>query len=187
MQPRTLRKPLDDDCLLDGELHPSIRLRLSRIREIPLAAMANLRGVERDGGKAFAVWEWVEGRTLEELLPTLDEARRRKLHDDVRLLVERLHGCGIVHGNLHSRNIIIDDHGQVHLTHASPLLHSDEEVDWRAIEEVFGASSRADAASGGEQISVRKVRRRAVFGAIVAAIAGLLITVSIAWYASVHS
>jgi hypothetical protein len=41
-------KKLDDDCLLDGQLHPSIKLRLERVRELPVRCVANFLGVERD-------------------------------------------------------------------------------------------------------------------------------------------
>src|SRR5687768_5806805 len=41
-------KPLDRDCLLKNGLHPSIRERLARVRELALAGVANLYGVERD-------------------------------------------------------------------------------------------------------------------------------------------
>src|SRR5438067_5806613 len=42
-------KALDNDCLLKkGTLHPSIRDRLARVRELALTGVANLYGVERD-------------------------------------------------------------------------------------------------------------------------------------------
>src|ERR671912_347757 len=43
-------KPLESDCVLKGKgtLHPSIKERLSRVRELALAGVANLYGVERD-------------------------------------------------------------------------------------------------------------------------------------------
>src|SRR5262245_61809492 len=51
-------KRLDDDCLLDGHLHPAIRQRLNRIRELPLGSVANLIGVERVDGVAQLLWEF---------------------------------------------------------------------------------------------------------------------------------
>ena len=47
------RKPLSDDCLLGGELHPSIAERLARVRELPVSSIANFYGVSRD---EQAVW-----------------------------------------------------------------------------------------------------------------------------------
>jgi len=183
---RAVLKPLDKDCLLDGDLHPSIRLRLSRVRELPMTSVANLHGVERVGEQAFLIWDFAPGRTLEELLPTLDAAKRLRLKQDVSIVVQRMHGHGIVHGALHERNIIVDDRGQVRLTHVSPLLHNEETKDLAAVEQMFAslspAAAEAVSAADGEPL-----RARAIFGAVVALIAGVLITVSIVWYASVHS
>ena len=41
-------KRMDDDCLLRGQLHPSIRERLARVRELAHGGVANLYGVARD-------------------------------------------------------------------------------------------------------------------------------------------
>ena len=43
---------MDHDCLLRGQLHPSIRERLSRVRELAHGGVANLYGVGRDGGES---------------------------------------------------------------------------------------------------------------------------------------
>ena len=60
--PSVVRKRLDDDCLLDGQLHPSIRQRLERVRELPLTGVANLIGVEKNNaGVAELVWQFVTG------------------------------------------------------------------------------------------------------------------------------
>src|SRR5687767_13638500 len=45
-------KKMDDDCLLRGQLHPSIRERLGRVRELAHGGVANLYGVARDGAAA---------------------------------------------------------------------------------------------------------------------------------------
>ena len=42
-------KKMDDDCLLRGQLHPSIKERLARVRELAHGGVANLYGVARDG------------------------------------------------------------------------------------------------------------------------------------------
>ena len=127
---KTIVKRLDDDCLLDGQLHPSIRQRLERVRELPLRGVANLLGVERGGdseGAANLVWEYVPGRPLEEV--TGDEPTWRRLCREVILAVEALHAAGIVHGAIHGRNVIVTDAGEVRLTHVSPLLYTDPEQD----------------------------------------------------------
>ena len=46
-------KRLDDDCLLHGQLHPSIRERLARVREVAHKGVASLHGVERRDGVAY--------------------------------------------------------------------------------------------------------------------------------------
>jgi serine/threonine protein kinase len=123
-------KRLDEDCLLDGQLHPSIRQRLERVRELPLRGVANLLGVERhaDGeGVAQLVWEYVPGRPLEEVAG--DEATWRRICREVILAVEALHSTGIVHGAIHARNIIVSGAGEIRLTHVSPLLYSDPDQD----------------------------------------------------------
>ncbi|MEA2708669.1 MAG: hypothetical protein QOF78_1270 [Phycisphaerales bacterium] len=126
MQRRTVLKRLDDDCLLDGQLHPSIQLRLERVRELPVTAVANLLGVERDAaGVAHLLWEFIPGTPLAEVR----SADWLKMSREVVLAVQSLHAAGIVHGAIHSRNVIVDDAGQVRLTHVSPLLYSDPDHD----------------------------------------------------------
>src|SRR5436309_2586267 len=63
-------KRLDRDCLLKGQLHPNIKDRLARVRELALTGVATLYGVERDtgSGEAYLVWQFVEGTPLEEYL-----------------------------------------------------------------------------------------------------------------------
>ncbi len=113
-------KPLDDDCLLDGQLHPAIRQRLNRIRELPITGVANLVGVERVEGVAQLVWEFVPGQNLEEV--QADEKTWERIAREVILAIESLHAAGIVHGAIHERNAIVVRDGTVRLTHVSPLL-----------------------------------------------------------------
>jgi hypothetical protein len=113
-------KKLDDDCLLDGQLHPAIRQRLNRIRELPLTGVANLIGVERIDGTAQLVWEFVPGQNLEEI--HADAATWERIAREVILAIESLHAVGIVHGAIHERNVIVLHDGTVKLTHVSPLL-----------------------------------------------------------------
>jgi tRNA A-37 threonylcarbamoyl transferase component Bud32 len=123
----TSLKRLDEDCLLDGQLHPSIHERLSRVRELPLTQVANLIGVERVDGVAQLVWEFVPGRTLETIRG--DAPAWGKWAREVILAVEALHSTGIVHGAIHERNTIVDQRGEIRLTHVSPLLYSDTDHD----------------------------------------------------------
>jgi tRNA A-37 threonylcarbamoyl transferase component Bud32 len=119
-------KKLDDDCLLDGQLHPSIKLRLERVRELPVRCVANFLGVERDdAGVAQMVWEFVPGAPLVDL----KTADWLKLSREVVLAVQSLHAAGIVHGAIHAGNVILDDAGDIRLTHVSPLLYTDPDHD----------------------------------------------------------
>jgi serine/threonine protein kinase len=134
---RVVLKLLDEDCLLDGQLHPSIRQRLERVRELPLRGVANLLGVERGGGDgqetapapvfSCLVWEYVPGKPLKEVEG--DEATWRRICREVILSIEALHSTGIVHGAIHARNVIINEAGEIRLTHVSPLLYSDPDQD----------------------------------------------------------
>ncbi len=120
-------KPVDEDCLLTGGLHPSIKERLGRVRELAHAGVANLYSVERDAaGGAWLVWEYVGGNTLDDVLAA--RPTPRDLWIIVReliLAIEALHACGIVHGALHERNVLAEGTRHVRLTHVSPLLYTE--------------------------------------------------------------
>src|SRR4051812_8502450 len=58
-----LRK-MPGECVIDGQLHPLIKERLSRVREIAHAGLANLHGVGREGDGAWMIWEYVDGQTF---------------------------------------------------------------------------------------------------------------------------
>ncbi len=130
---KVVLKRLDPDCLLQGQLHPSIKERLARVRELALKTGANLHGVERDSHGAFLVWEFIEGLTLEESAAQLDSDRLTELAREIVLAVESQHALGIIHGALHARNVIIDDTGRPRITHISPLLYDEPSVDERAV------------------------------------------------------
>ncbi|HEY7088314.1 MAG TPA: hypothetical protein VH518_09515, partial [Tepidisphaeraceae bacterium] len=81
----TFRKRLDDDCLLDRQLHPSISERLNRVRELPLTDVANLHGVEVDRDGVWLVWQFIEGQTLEQwMLTNPKSSERRRLARELR-------------------------------------------------------------------------------------------------------
>src|SRR5687768_9643427 len=67
-------KILDEDCLWKNQLHPSIKDRLGRVRELAHTGVTNLYGVERADGLVYAVWEYVPGETLDQfaLSPACD-------------------------------------------------------------------------------------------------------------------
>lgn len=137
-------KELDPDCLLKGKgtLHPSIKDRLARVRELALAGVSNLYGVERDpaqGKQAWMIWEFVQGQTFDQFA-TESGCTPRQLALCARelvLTVDSLHMQGIVHGAIKGSNVIVLPGGGVRLTHVSPLLWSDPAEDMRAVIEML--------------------------------------------------
>ena len=201
---RVVLKMLEGDCLLKGQLHPMIKDRLGRVRELAHLGVANLHGAEREGERAFLVWECVEGITLEEYLREYvfdpeaqtrrepERARLAEIATQVLMHVEAMHALGIVHGGIHSRNVIVMPCGDVKLTHVSPLLYHEEVVDVEALRALMGEMGfdmgerqgslkelaeliRPGEAQAGEVDKTpegENLRRWALIGAIVAAIVG---------------
>lgn len=128
---RMVLKALDEDCLWKGQLHPNVKDRLARVRELAHSGVANLYGVEREGALTYLVWEYVDGITLEEFaaLPRCGHRDLLLLARELVLSVETLHARGIVHGSLKASNIIVGADGRAVLTHVSPLLYSDPAQD----------------------------------------------------------
>src|SRR5260221_2295814 len=128
-------KTLDEDCLWKGKLHPNIKDRLARVRELAHSGVANLYGVERDGSLTYLVWEFTQGQTIAERAasPQCGQRDFLLLARELVLGVEMLHARGIVHGTLKASNIIVDPDNRVVITHVSPLLYSDPSDDVRAV------------------------------------------------------
>jgi tRNA A-37 threonylcarbamoyl transferase component Bud32 len=131
-------KMLDPDCLLDGQLHPSVRERLARVRELAEKNVANLHGVERDGDYTFLVWDYIPGRSFAEASAAeLPHRELLQLSRELVLLVESLHAGGIVHGAITGGNVIVDPNRRLRLTHISPLLYADTRHDAHAVTELL--------------------------------------------------
>ncbi|MDP9172488.1 MAG: hypothetical protein M3O30_01300 [Planctomycetota bacterium] len=147
-------KLLGEDCLLRGKLHPSIRDRLARIRELAHVGVANLYGVERIEKQAFCVWEYIAGHPLNRAVARLDspDVFVRLIRETI-LAVEAMHSLGIVHGQIHAGNVIVDDLNRIHLTHLSPLLYDDPQADAVAVCEMVRTVS---AASGWQDCSIAR-------------------------------
>jgi serine/threonine protein kinase len=128
-------KKMDEDCLLGGDLHPSIRERLSRVRELAHAGVANLHGAARDGESAYMIWEFVPGQTFDQYIadPLRTQREILLLARELILSVDSLHMQGIVHGALIGGNVIVAPEGQVRLTHVSPLLYTDTATDIESV------------------------------------------------------
>jgi hypothetical protein len=128
---RVVLKRVDEDCLLGNQLHPSIKERLARVRELAHGGVANLHGVAREGESAWLIWEYVEGRTFDDYVadPGHTPLELLQLARELILAVDSLHSQGIVHGSLIGSNAIISPEGALRLIHVSPLLYTDMEVD----------------------------------------------------------
>jgi hypothetical protein len=121
-------KKLDDDCLHRQQLHPSIKDRLSHVRELAHPRMATLRSVERWNGLACMVWIYLDGNTWEDAAANTNR-NLPELCSALAATVDALHEIGIVHGSLHARNVIVRPDRQVWLTDVSPYLYTDPRAD----------------------------------------------------------
>jgi serine/threonine protein kinase len=144
---RILLKGLDPDCLLkEGTvLHPNIRERLSRVRELALTGVANFLGVCRDtengyeGYAAWLMWEYVDGQTFDEYAAATSRSDRDLVNAarELILTIDSLHLQGIVHGSIKGSNVLIDPSGAIRLTHVSPLLYNDPAEDAQSAVEML--------------------------------------------------
>ena len=103
-------KRLDPDCLHAPLLHPDVRDRLSRVRELAHAGVANLFGVGKDGATTpGSIWEYVEGKPFAAYASEHCRSPRELavLVRELVLTVESLHVQGIVHGAIHGGNVIV--------------------------------------------------------------------------------
>ena len=140
---RVVLKSLDLDCLANlgnlPKLHPNIRDRLARVSQLAHGRVANLHGVEHIQGQVYLVWEFAAGETLENWALRKDVSSKNLMlaAQELILTLEALHARGIVHGAVHGRNVIVDEHGKLKLTHISPLLYSDPQHDLNCVAELF--------------------------------------------------
>jgi tRNA A-37 threonylcarbamoyl transferase component Bud32 len=169
---KVVLKMLPPDCLLQGQLNPTVADRLRRIREVALTDVANLRGVERDGSSVFLVWDYVEGIPFDEY-----QGDRALLARELVRTMDHFHATGLVHGALHERNVVVDPSGRIKLIDVSPLLHLDPERDERAVRamcERIADKSVALTNTPGEESSAprRTLRRRTLCAALLLAMIG---------------
>jgi hypothetical protein len=169
-------KILPPDCLLEGALNPNIADRLRRVREIAMTDIANLRGVERDGNRAFLVWDFVPGVRIDEFAGDTTNLVR-----DLKQTVEHFHSTGLVHGALHAGNVLVDVSGRIWLIDVSPLLFLDPKRDEHAIESLCATMTReqhalVDLPKLAPRVRVRRRTLLAAMGVILFG-AGVAITI----------
>jgi serine/threonine protein kinase len=128
-------KKLDSDCLWNGSLHPNVKERLSRVRELAHPGVANLFGVSRDGDDAYLMWEYIEGTPVDQYAAAPERTARELavVARELILTVDLLHMQGLVHGALVPGNVIVMPHGGIRLAHLSPLLYTDPAVDAESV------------------------------------------------------
>jgi hypothetical protein len=127
---RVVHKRLPDDCCQREQLHPSVKLRLQKFRELPLSSFVNVIGVERTDRGVVLVSEYVEGKPLDQI----PEADRIRMVRELRLAVMSMHQHGMVHGAIKPGNAIVTPDGLLKLIDPSPLLHDDPVADLAAVD-----------------------------------------------------
>lgn len=150
---RLVLKPLGEDCLLQEQIHPLILRRLKLLRELPHAGLAHLVDVVETPAGPCLMWQWVDGADWKQAIAEADRAGRRELCSELLLAIESLHALGVVHGALRPGNVLVRPQATgwsgsgkawtLVLTHVSPLLHHDPDVDITAAAEMVSAAMGA--------------------------------------------
>ncbi|MEU4771059.1 protein kinase family protein [Micromonospora sp. NPDC023644] len=85
--------------------------------------------------RAYVVREWVDGRSLRELVADgpLDPARATTIGNAVASALAAVHATGMVHGNVHPGTVMISDDGRVVLADARTDGADSQQSDVRAI------------------------------------------------------
>ena len=182
-QRKVVLKELPPDCLIDGELRDGIRERLQRIRELPLAGVANLIRIEFVNATPVLMWEYMEGVNLETSLQQRDLSAQKALAQELTRHIHALHALGLVHGAIKSGNIIVTDHG-IKLTDFSPLLFTDPSDDLIALRNLVQQEVPDTSPVLEDDPRSTGIRLRAIFGAVFTAIAGVLLFLLIRKYAA---
>lgn len=129
------------ECVVENQLHPLIKERLTRVREIAHAGIANLHGVGREtDGSAWIIWEHVEGQPFEAYASEAQQRTPRELTvigRELALTVEALHLQGVVHGALDGKNVFVTPCNTIRLSNVSPLLFTDPAADSDAVIELL--------------------------------------------------
>ena len=85
--------------------------------------------------RAYVVREWVDGRSLRELIAdgVLDPARATSIAHAIAGAIAAIHATGMVHGNVHPGTVMVGDDGRVVLADARTDGADTPETDVRAV------------------------------------------------------
>ena len=170
---RWVLKRVPDDCLYAGGLHPAIRERLARVRELAHARVATLAGVVRGhGDAAWLVWRFVDGVSLDRAEASPAVASR------LAGAVRTLHARGLVHGAITAGNVIVTPAGDVWLTHLSPYLWDDPAVDSAAAAELLGSTGVDEVTDAAHPPDRGRAWAWAAAAAVVVAALGLAVVIA---------
>lgn len=183
---KVVLKVLPDDCQIGRKLHPNIAERLQKLREIPLIHYAHLIAVERVDGRVMTVTQYIEGTPI----TAVDSHDPRRLLRELSIAVQSMHQFGIVHGQIHPNNVLVDPQGNVQLLDASPYLYDDPQVDFDGIDQIAQHLGQQDEHSIDEQEALRKRQEDQQFhlhGVLLAGavlLVAALLAVVVAWQLS---
>ncbi len=173
MHRKVVLKLLPFDCLWRGQLHPNVKDRLERLRELPGTQLQGLIGVEVMEKGVVSVTPYVEGNNLREC----DEAELGSALAQLPRIVASLHRLGMVHGAISAGNVIVDRKGKAHLIDPSPLLHDDFDVDLAAMSKLGCSFQPAAPDQTATSRAVDSIRYRSLLGAV----ALVLAAIGVAW------
>lgn len=147
---------------LREELRESTAMRRQLMKEFEIhsrllnPAVAQAIGLEEiDGLGVCIVEEWIEGKTLSELIRDgrLSKADRRRIMRDIIDAVAYLHGKGIVHRDLKPANIMVRDAGGEAVLIDFGLADTDDYVELKQAAGTVGYISPEQIKSGGAHTS----------------------------------
>jgi len=107
-------KFLADHLITDSASHDRFMQEARAAAALTHTNICTLYDVGEDDGKLFLVMEFVEGRSLKEVIEQdeLDESQARKYAEQIARGLERAHEAGIVHRDIKPANIMVTPRGE---------------------------------------------------------------------------
>lgn len=102
----------------DDDFRRRCRKQLNAARGLEHPNLATLHDIMEQDGRIVLVSEFVEGKSLEQMLKVEPVAVSHFLDQAIQIArgLEHLHRAELVHGNLHPSNILVSPNGRVKLT-----------------------------------------------------------------------